>query len=181
MMIMSFFETVDVLPYVQSADLLVNGNDVVLTEDEQAQLRQQVIDLFEDSHTMPAFGVMFDEQFHEVVKDGTFVSLKFGRIMEVNELSFDELVFQVSPDFYGFNLFRGMHGIFEGRCIYIDLNGKTMQEFSDFINTLPAVKDALSNAENEQFTLNNEQLRMDDNEEESETQQLENAETEIEE
>ena len=144
MMIMSFFQTVDALPYVQSADLIVNGNEIVLTEDEQAQLQQQVVQLFEGSHTMPAFGVMFDDMYHEAIQKGTYVSLKFGRVFEVNELPFDELVFQVSPDWSGFNLFRGMNGIFQGRCIYIDLNGKTMQEFSDFINSLPAVQEAMT-------------------------------------
>ena len=141
MMIMSFFVTVDALPFVQSAELLVDGKEIVLTEDEQSKLQQQVENLFEGSLTMPAFGVMFDDMFQEATSNGTFVSLKFGRILEVNGLPFDQIVFQVSPDWSGFNLFRGMNGVFQGRCIYIDLNGKTMQDFSDFINTLPALQD----------------------------------------
>ena len=142
MMIMSFFEAIDVLPYAQSIDLIVDGHEVVLSQDEQAKLEEQVFQLFENSHTMPAFGVMFDEMYREEIQNGKFVSLKFGRVLEVNELSFDELVFRVEPDFYGFNLYRGVRGIFQGRCIYIDLVDKNMQELFDFINNLSTLQDA---------------------------------------
>ena len=142
MMIMSFFEAIDVLPYAQSIDLIVDGHDVVLSEEEQANLEQKLFELFEGSHTMPALGVMFDEMYREEIQNGKFVSLKFGRVLEVNGLPFDELVFRVDADSYGFNLYRGVRGVFQGRCIYIDLVDKNMQEFYDFINNLPALEDA---------------------------------------
>jgi len=143
MMIMSFFEAVDVLPYVQNLDLYVNGNQIVLTEEEQANLQQKVEELFDGSHTMPAFGVTFPKMHEEAMKDGIFISLKFGQVLEVNELPFDELVFQIRPDFHGFNLERGLKGVFEGRCIYIDLLEKDMSELYDAITSLTGVQNVL--------------------------------------
>lgn len=140
MMIMSFFEAVDVLPHVDASSLIINGNVVELTEDEQQNLMQQVFDMFENSHTMPAFGVIFDDMYQEEIQSGVFVSLKFPHVFEVNGLPFDELVFKVEPTFQGFNLMRGMKGVFQGRCIYIDLQDKTMQELYDYINSLESVK-----------------------------------------
>lgn len=130
-------QAVDALPYVQNVDLVVDGKEIVLEEDQKAQLEQQIADLFEDSHTMPAFGVIFGNDFETLTQNGTFVSLKFERVFEVNGLPFDELVFQVCSDWTGFNLFRGMNGVFEGRCIYIDLVNKDMSALYNFINALP--------------------------------------------
>lgn len=165
MMIMSFFETVDVLPYVQSVDLMVDGKEIVLTEEESAKLQEEVFALFENSRTMPAFGVCFDEMHKEEVKNGTFVSLKFDGIYQVNDLPFDELVFKVERDFQGFNLCRGMRGIFQGRCIYIDLVQKDMSALSSFIESLPTVQEAkIPQSENngsEQIPQENEQTPLD--------------------
>lgn len=58
-------------------------------------------------------------------------------MMEVNELPFDELVFDVQSDFRGFNLMRGINGVFEGRCIYIRLIDKDM---SELVNTIQQIK-----------------------------------------
>lgn len=147
MMIMSFFEAVDVLPHVDTSSLIINGNVVELTETEQQNIMQQICDMFENSHTLPAFGVVFDDMYQEEIQSGVFVSLKFPHVFEVNELPFDELVFKVDPTFQGFNLMRGMKGIFQGRCIYIDLQDKTMQQLSDYINSLESVKEIINEVE----------------------------------
>ena len=147
MMILSFFQVQDALPYVQNASLLVNGHEIVLSENEQTDLQAQIEKLFENSHTLPALGVVFDNEFQEDVKNGVFVSLKFDGVFEINDLPFEELLFRVSPDAYGFNLFRSNHGVVQGRCIYVDLSGKTMEDFSNFVNSLQAVQNELSNAE----------------------------------
>lgn len=168
MMIMSFFEVVDVLPYVQSFDLIVNGHQIELSEQQQTTLQEGVQELFENSLTMPAFAVTFDEIFKEEIQDGTFVLMKFDRVFKVNELPFDELVFKVQPDFQGFNLYRGMRGIFQGRCIYIDLNGKDMQALADCVKALipvnEGVEQGVNNIDNgiENDTENGEKQNDDD-------------------
>lgn len=144
-MIMSFFQAVDVMPFVQDVDLIVNGNEIVLTEEEQTTLKEQVSTLFENGRVMPAFGVITPQMYEEQIQDGIFVSLKFDKVLELNGLPFDELVFKVQEDFQGFNLARGMNGVFQGRCVYIDLNGQNMQELSSYINSIPAVQTELAN------------------------------------
>lgn len=136
LMIMSFFETVDVLPYASGAGVLVDGHEIELSETQQSDLQQEILKLFEDSRTMPALGVVFDEMFKEDVKNGTFVSLKFDSVFEVNGLPFDELVFRVEPTYHGISLMRGMEGKFNGRCLFVDLGEKTMQGFSDYVSSL---------------------------------------------
>lgn len=170
MMILSFFQVSDVLPYAQSTNLLVNGHEIVLTESEQANFEAQVNKLFENSHTMPALGVVFGNEFQEDVKNGIFVSLKFDGIMEINDLPFEELLFRVSPDAYGFNLFRSNHGIVQGRCIYVDLNGKTMQEFSDYVNSLSEVKNELDAKQAEENLSSNEEQQNQQTNENSQKQ-----------
>lgn len=140
MMIMSFFEAIDVLPLVTNYNLFVNGNVVELTETEMQGLQEQVQKMFEGSHTMPAFGVVTNDIYQEDIKSGYFISMKFDCPIQINDLPFDELVFRVEKDFHGFNLMRGMNGIFQGRCIYIDLQERTMEELYDYIESLESVK-----------------------------------------
>lgn len=140
MMIMSFFEAIDVLPYVTNYNLMVDGKVVELSETEMQGLQEQVVSLFEGSRTMPAFGVVSNDMYQEDVKNGYFVSLKFDCPIQINDLPFDELVFKVDKDFQGFNLMRGMNGIFQGRCIYIDLQDHNMTNIFEYIDNLESVK-----------------------------------------
>lgn len=136
MMIMSFFEVIDVLPFVSQYQLIVDGNVVELTEEESQNLQTSIEQLFENSYTMPAFGVVFDEMYKEEIKNGYFVSMKFESPIEVNGLPFDELVFKVEKDFQGVNLMRGNKGIFQGRCIYLNLQEKNMENLYNLIEEI---------------------------------------------
>ena len=133
-MILSFFEVVDIMPYVAQSSLIFDGEEIVLSEQQQESLEQQVLQMFETAHTLPAFGVINPDEFENYLKQGKFVSLKFDSTIELNGLPFDELVFEVSPELQAFNLFRGNKGVFQGRCIYIDLMGGAMEELSNLIN-----------------------------------------------
>lgn len=144
-MFMSLFQAVDVMPYVQNIDLIVNGNEIVLTEEEQTSLKDQLTTFFQDARIMPAFGVITPQMYEEQIQDGVFVSLKFDEVLEINGLPFDELVFKVQSDFQGFNMARGINGVFQGRCIFIDLNGQNMQELADYINSIESVQAELEN------------------------------------
>ena len=61
LMIMSFFQVQDVLPYANQIEIISNGNTVVLSQEQQDDLMQEIKDLLADSHTVPAFGVVFGE------------------------------------------------------------------------------------------------------------------------
>ncbi len=145
-MILSFFETTDVLPYVTSTSLLVDGQIIEMTQDEQQTLQAQVESLFEGARTMPAFGVIFEDMYKDEIKSGTFISLRFPQIVEVNGLPFDELVFKVETDWTGVNLYRGINGEFNGRCIYLDFD-KNMKDLNDFIRNLESVKQIENNTQ----------------------------------
>lgn len=136
MMIMSFFQVSDVLPLAENVQLLQEGKQIVLSQENQIELRSQVEALFNDSRTMPALSVVFGDEFNEILQNGTFVSVKFDKTFQINDLPFDELIFQVTPESFGFNVFRGNSDIVQGRCIYVDLNGKTTKQFYDFVSTL---------------------------------------------
>ncbi len=147
LMIMSFFETYDVLPYVSQSGLILDGHQIELTQEQQSNLQEEVSKLFENSRTVPALGVVFDDMYHEDIQNGTFVTLKFDSIFEVNGLPFDELVFKVEPTYQGISIVRGMNGKYNGRCLFVDLE-ENMQEFSDYLTNLKTDL-SLSNKENE--------------------------------
>ena len=135
-MILSFYQAVDVLPFVQSSGVIVDGKEMSLTESQQTELETQIFDLLQNSHTLPAFGVVFDDMFQQQISKGNFVFLKFDRILELNGLPFDELVFAVDPEAQAFDFVRGVKGVYQGRCIHIDLQGSNMKNFSLFVDEL---------------------------------------------
>ncbi len=148
MMIMSFFQATDAIPFAQNTSLLVDGQEIVLSAQQQEDLKMQVASLFEGSHTLPSLAVMFENDFQQKIQEGTYVSLKFERPCEINDLLFDELVFEVVPEYQGFNLYRGNRGVFQGRCVYVDLVDKTMQPLWDFVQTISIdEKEVLEDAE----------------------------------
>lgn len=137
MMIMSFFQAADVLPYVQQYNLLVAGQIVELSAEQQAQLQLQVDQLLQNTRTMPAFGVTLPDELDADKLDNVYVCLKFDKPLSVNDLPFDELCFRVDKDCQGFNLNRGNKGVFQGRAIYVEiLDGGTMNELYDFVSTI---------------------------------------------
>lgn len=147
MMLMSFFEAVDIMPFVSSSSVIVNGNEIVLSEEQQETLEQQVLNMLEHAHTLPAFGVVFNEMYQEIIKEGNFVSLKFDKVMELNELPFDEIVFKVDSQAQGFDMMRGIKGVFQGRCVHIDLLGNNMEQLQETIDSFSQLNDVDDNNE----------------------------------
>lgn len=141
MMILSFFEAIDVMPFVSSSTLLVDGNEIILAEEEQNLLEEQVVSMLQSTHTLPAYGVITHEMFQEHILQGKYVSLKFDKVLELGGLPFDELVFKIDSDAQAFDLMRGMKGIFQGRCIHIDLMGNDMQEISAYVDEVISGKE----------------------------------------
>jgi len=153
LMIMSFFETIDVMPYASDYTVMVDGKQIELTIDQKADLREKVESLFGNCHTMPAFGVVTPKIYEEQTKDGIYVSIKFDQTFCVNELPFDELVFNVNKDFMGFNLIRGNKGVYQGRCIYMSVVDGNMDDLYNFITGIsgkPEIETQPSQEENVQ-------------------------------
>ena len=72
LMIMSFFQVQDVLPYANQIEIISNGNTIVLSQEQQDDLMQEIKDLLADSHTVPAFGVVFDDMYQQEIQSGNF-------------------------------------------------------------------------------------------------------------
>ncbi len=186
MMILSFFEAVDVMPFVSSSSLIVDGSEIVLTEEEQNGLEEQLVSILQNAHTLPAYGVITHEMFQEQILQGRYISLKFDRVLELGGLPFDELMFRVDSDAQAFDLMRGMKGVFQGRCVHIDLMGNNMQALSTYVDELIAEKERSNSVQDEASPYQEDELEQDvkqsweENLAENQTENLETTETEVE-
>lgn len=90
--------------------------------------------LLDGSVTMPAFGVSINEFTVNAMKSGIWVEFAFSSQQKSEGMEFEKLLVEVKPDYMGFNVNRYNSGYgYAGRCYYIDLRGKNMQSFYDFL------------------------------------------------
>jgi len=80
--------------------------------------------VFESARVMPAFGVSLHKETMEELKNGYWLKINFNSNQNVNGLIFDSLLIKLETT-YGVNLIRGLNGVFEGRCIYLDFDSIT--------------------------------------------------------
>lgn len=136
MMILSLMHPAEAVPFAEKVELLSSGQVVELDESQQVSLLEQVQDLFSSARKMPAFSVMLDSEYDAFLSDGIFVRLTFPQIFDIDGMPFDELVFKVEENSYGFNIIRGFDGKHEGRCFFLDLGQNTTASFCEFAKTL---------------------------------------------
>ena len=90
--------------------------------------------MIDGAHDMPAFGVSLDRYTKEEMKKGLWVEFGFGKVLECNGMPFEKLLVSVEKDSQGFNLIRyNTNCGYDGRCFYLDLVGKNMGNFYDFL------------------------------------------------
>ena len=90
--------------------------------------------MLEGSLAMPAFGVSLDEYTSKAMKKGVWLEFCFASQQTVDEMPFEKLLVEVKPEYGGFNVNRHNCGSgYAGRCYYIDLHGKTMEEMYNFL------------------------------------------------
>lgn len=90
--------------------------------------------LLDGSVTMPAFGVSINEFTVNAMKSGIWVEFAFSSQQKSEGMEFEKLLVEVKPDYMGFNVNRYNSGYgYAGRCYYIDLRGKSMQSFYNFL------------------------------------------------
>lgn len=106
-------------------------------EDEYNKILVSWNEMIDGAHDMPAYGVSFDNLTREELKSGLWVEFDFGETMECNGMPFEKLLIKVEKDYYGFNLIRyNTNYGYDGRCFYLDLNGKNMGNFYDLLLNL---------------------------------------------
>lgn len=131
-------------------DFYKDGQQVLLSQKEQNQIDNLFSEAIEDSFSMPAFAVSLDNLTKEEMKSGLWLEFVFDKTMSINELPFDSLLVNVNKDQYGINLIRGNDGIYEGRCFYLDLRGKNLDELYDYLSNI--------NSNEENFEIENQQI-----------------------
>lgn len=131
-------------------DFYKDGQQVLLSQKEQNQIDNLFSEAIEDSFSMPAFAVSLDNLTKEEMKSGLWLEFVFDKTMSINEMPFDSLLVNVNKDQYGINLIRGNDCIYEGRCFYLDLRGKNLDELYDYLSNIS------SNEEN--FEIENQQI-----------------------
>lgn len=104
--------------------------------DNIKELNNVLNQMLEDSHEMPAVGVSIHTETLIAIKSGTWLKLQYDNTKMLNNITFDELLIEIKPDFTGFNIIRGNKGIYEGRCFYIDLVNKDMSKLYNYIQEL---------------------------------------------
>ena len=118
-MFTSLFNVIDVFPYGQMS-LIYNNNIIELTDEEKADIQSEFSKYLENAYDTPALAVIFPELYKEMLKDGYFLNFKFDAYYDINGLPFNELTIQIIEKGYGFNVFRGLDGVFQGRCFYVN-------------------------------------------------------------
>ena len=86
------------------------------------------------AYEMPAYGVSLNNLTVEEMQKNLWLEFEFGKELQHNGMPFEKLLVQVQKEFYGFNLIRYMSGHgYDGRCFYLDLNGKNMDGLYDLL------------------------------------------------
>ncbi len=137
-------------------DLIGEVNMIVFYNDGQIesttlQQFEKIDSLFEDAISnacqMPAYGVSLDNLTKEEMKKGFWLEFKFDQTFVLNEMPFDSLLVKIEQNCFGVNLIRGNDGIYEGRCFYLDLNGKTFDDLYKYLTEIAGEKFEVENVE----------------------------------
>ena len=123
-------EAVQIVYYCDGVATTYDRDDV-----EFAKMVAALAAISQGSHDMPAFGVSLDAETRQARQSGMWVELIFDGEKYFNDYNFDSLLFQVKPDDAGFNLIRQVNGKYEGRCLYLSLDGP-MQALADTLKAL---------------------------------------------
>ena len=122
-------EVLSVMPQADRIVLYTDGTEKIFFRQDTEFL--DIVEAWETitqgAHQMPAFGVSIDRLTREEMKSGNWLEFFFAEKYESNGLPFDSLLFVVRSEYKGINLVRrDEKGLYQGRCIYIDLNGRDM-------------------------------------------------------
>ena len=102
--------------------------------DGYKQIMAEWNSLLDGSVTMPAFGVSINDYTLGAMKSGKWVEFVYSSQQKSGGMEFEKLLIEVKPDYMGFNVNRYNSDCgYAGRCYYIDLRGKSMQSFYNFI------------------------------------------------
>ena len=135
-MVMEIFEVFDEAEII---NVYIGGVKTAYSagEEEYKKILASWNEMIDGAHDMPAYGVSLDNLTRKEMKSGLWVEFDFGKVLDCNEMPFEKLLIKVEKDYYGFNLIRyNTNYGYDGRCFYLDLNGKNMGNFYDLLLNL---------------------------------------------
>ena len=91
-------------------------------EDRYEDILDNIKENFFDARIEPAYGVSLHDLTVKEMQKGKWLKLNFSSQQEINGLPFSALLFQ-QEECYGLNLIREYDNKYDGRCIYLSLNG----------------------------------------------------------
>ena len=121
-------EVFEIIPQAKSVAVYSDGakSEFAADSSEFAEILKAWKKMTEGAHQMPAFGVSIDKLTREEMKTGNWVEFYFSPAQHSNGLPFDALLMVVRAEYRGVNLVRSWEGLYQGRCIYVDLAGGDM-------------------------------------------------------
>jgi len=96
-------------------------------------LNYEFCNMLIDSREMPALGIALNDEIVNELNMGLWIEFVFHDVHVHEGLEFSSLLIKVEPDSFGFNIFRKVNGEYMGRCFYIQLNEKSMGNFSKIL------------------------------------------------
>ena len=126
---------IDLFSQVKTIKFYKDGQELVLSAEEQEKFEDLFCQAIENSLEKPAYSVSLHDQTVEAMKEGFWVKFIFNQTMVKHEMPFDELLIHIEQDCHGLNVIRGNNGKYEGRCFYLDLE-RTLDDVYNFLNQI---------------------------------------------
>ena len=116
----------DCLNYVNNFYIFENGKkkEINKTNKDYFKILTRLEQLFSTSLVMPAFGVSLHNETIEEIKKDYWLQINFSEELVKNGLNFNSLLFKLEET-SGVNLIRNYNNLYEGRCIYLNLDEET--------------------------------------------------------
>jgi len=132
-------EISEAFDYTESVNVYKDGVKTVYSagSDDYKKILSCWNEMIEGAHDMPAYGVSLNRLTVKEMEKNLWVEFDFGRALECRHMPFEKLLVQVGKEYYGFNLIRYNTDYgYEGRCFYLDLVDKNMNEFYDLLTDM---------------------------------------------
>lgn len=135
-LIMTGFDEKNIIDYISqsnSINILSNGNEsqYLSSSAEYDEILSEFLKMCQEGYEMPAFGVSINES-KKNFNNKFCIEFIFDNITEHLDMEFNCLLIEINEEYCGFNIRRGINGLYNGRNYYYNLN-KTMGDFAKFL------------------------------------------------
>ena len=130
------FDEKNIIDYISQSDsinILSNGNEsqYLSSSAEYDEILSEFLKMCQEGYEMPAFGVSINESKKDFCNKFC-MEFVFNNTIEHLGMDFNSLLIEIDESYCGFNIRRGINGVYNGRNYYYNLN-KTMGDFAKFL------------------------------------------------